>query len=203
MAMGRSAATPGDQRFGDALGESIGVGPAELSCADHSGLDQFVARPTLTLLAKLRFEFRSAELASLAQDLLTKSLRDQRAFGARLNLTRELSQRLVFVLRVEIGHAFRSVIGYERFSDAAVAIADHVTGREVQHRRVIALAQEIDQMKRAVNVDRQRLAQIGIEISQAGAVDYQIEIEFQPCEDIGFYSQTRLSDVALDDFYFF
>src|SRR5262245_66321898 len=55
-------------------------------------------------------------------------------------------------------------------------------------------------MKRAVNVDRQRLAQVGVEIGQAGAVYHQVEIGFQLLERRGFDPEARLRDVAFDDF---
>src|SRR4030095_10013493 len=59
---------------------------------------------------------------------------------------------------------------------------------------------EIDQVKCAVNVDRQRLAQVGVEIGQAGAVDHQVEVGFHALERRGGDPKARLRDVAFDDF---
>src|SRR5262245_28525858 len=55
-------------------------------------------------------------------------------------------------------------------------------------------------MKRAVNIDRQRLAQVRIEIGQAGTVDHQIQVRFQPLQGLRLDTQTRLRDVSFDNF---
>src|SRR5262245_1320081 len=201
---GQVRAEFGDQRFGETLGERVSVGPSQFPRAAHPRLDQFVARPALALFANLRFDLRVAELlvlpARFVHDLLAKPLGDLQALGPRLALRREPPQRFVFGLGVEIGEAFRGVIGRDRFCDAAVAVPHDVTGREVQQRRSVAAAQEIDQVKRAVNIDRQRLTQVGVEIGQAGAVYHQVETGLHALERRRRHPEARLRDVAFDDF---
>src|SRR5262245_3332921 len=54
-------------------------------------------------------------------------------------------------------------------------------------------------MKRAFNINRQRLPQVRVEICQSGAVDHQVEVGFQPLERLWFNPQTWLSDVSLNN----
>ena len=84
-------------------------------------------------------------------------------------------QRLPFALGVEIRDASRRVIWLQLFGDAAVARADDIAGGEMQQRGVIGFAKKFDQVDGGFHVAGQRVAQIGIEIGQARAVDHQIE----------------------------
>ena len=68
---------------------------------------------------------------------------------------------------------------------------------------VVALAQEIEQIARRIDVGGERVAQVGIEIGEAGAVGNDVERALEARLRRGVEAQAGLADVAFDDFDFF
>src|SRR6266481_2474035 len=89
------------------------------------------------------------------------------------------------------------------FGDTAVAHANHVTSGKMHQAGVIALAQKVEQVNGGIDVGRERIAQIGIEIRQASAVHDDVERFCEACLGGFVEPKTRLADVSFDDFHFF
>ena len=64
---------------------------------------------------------------------------------------------------------------------------------------VVAFAKEFQEPQRRVHVGVDRIAQIGIEFGQAGAVDHQVERAGQALPRRRVQTKPCLADVALDD----
>ena len=168
-----------DQRFGKTFGERVGVGPAEFVRAPRACVGESLAQPPHTVLADLIFQrgalqvFRGVFSFS-ARLRRSSSVTSGESARASVSLD-EIFQRLPFFYRVEIGDSARRIVFRQFFQDAAVALADYVASGKMQQRGVIAFFQKIQDVRRGTNIHGQGVAQVGVEIGEAGAVDDDVD----------------------------
>ena len=137
------------------------------------------------------------------QSLTAKFLSELGTFRRLFGLFHELVQCAQFVFRVEVQHARRRVVGPKFFAYAAITRARYIASRKVQQTSVVRLADEVHDVHHSINVRRQGVAQVGIEIRQARAVDNEIEMLAKFFVGSERKSQVWLSDVAFHHFDFF
>ncbi len=87
-----------------------------------------------------------------------------RTLGAFFDAANRLAQRIDFSFGIELGIVGRIVIIPQLFGDPAVAHADNVAGRKMHQPGVIALSEKTEQIDRRIDVGRDCIAQIRIEI---------------------------------------
>src|SRR3989449_1723704 len=87
---------------------------------------------------------------------------------------------------------------YTTLFRSAVARAHHVARRKVQQAGVVGGANKIEQVRYAGDVRCQSVAQVRVEIHQAGAVHHQVEQPLQPRSRLRRHAQPGLADVTLD-----
>ena len=137
----------------------------------------------------------------LLQGLTAKFGRDFRRFRARFRLADQRFERLPFLFGVVIRESHWRVIFRKVFEDAAVAASDHVAGGKMQQRGVMGIAHEIEHVRGGADVRRERVAKIGIEIREPGAVDDHVErSRARRRRTSGCRPRPGLRDVAFDHF---
>jgi hypothetical protein len=103
---------------------------------------------------------------------------------------------LILVPRIKVWLTQWIVVRSQILGDPAVAEADDIAGREMQQRSLLALPLEIQEVDGTVDIDGNGLAEIGIEVSESGAVDDQIELSTEPCLVFRTESKAWLSDIT-------
>src|SRR5215467_1137933 len=68
---------------------------------------------------------------------------------------------------------------------------------------MVGTAHELENMDRSVDIGGKGIAQIGIEVGQAGAVDDEIKVPLQVSRHLIGNSKAELRDIALDNLDFF
>src|SRR5262249_41244189 len=105
-----------------------------------------------------------------------------------------------FPLGIEIGDFGRSVIGTKFFTDPAIASAGHITGRKMQQATMIGGTNKLQNVCGSVNVGGERIAQIGIEIGEAGAVNDEVQLLLKAYRHFWGKAKVWASKIALDHF---
>src|SRR6266478_6540698 len=95
--------------------------------------------------------------------------------SARSSTRRMVSRSESISLAASNCESLAGLIVLQLFGDAAVAHADNVAGRKMHQAGVIALSQKVEQVDRGIDVGRERIAHIRIEIRQTGAVHDEVE----------------------------
>ena len=146
--------------------------------ATHTHAHEPIARPASSIAFQNTVKLRGRSgsfIATSSQRLTTKGLVELGALGTFFDAANGFTQRRDFALGVELGIAGRVIIVVQLFGNAAVAHANNVASRKMHQAGVMALAEKIEQMDCRIHVGREGVAQIGVEIRQAGAVDDEVE----------------------------
>ena len=109
----------------------------------HARTNKAIANPARAIAFQHPFQFIRSDLGGIAaasQRLPAQGFCEFRACGPLLDSLHHFAQRSNFAFRVKIGMIPRVVIDLQLFGHAAVPHANHITGRQMQQRRVIALA---------------------------------------------------------------
>ncbi len=77
-------------------------------------------------------------------------------------------------MRIEVRILRGIVVVVQLLAYASIAHADHIARGKVHQSRLTALPQEAEQVHSGIDVRCQGFAQIGIEVGQPRAVDYQV-----------------------------
>src|SRR6266704_2147281 len=118
---------------------------------------------------------RGSFIPAAAQRLTAKRLGQLRTFSACFDSPNRLAQRIDLALGIELRGICGIVIVAQLLGNAAVAHAYSVAGREMHEPGVIALSQKFQQMDRRIDIGRDGITQIWIEIRQASAVHDEVK----------------------------
>src|SRR5712664_4338017 len=151
-------------------------------------------------LARLRSEERRVgkECRSRWSPYHSQKKRKFRTFGAVFDVLHGFAQRSDLAFGIKISYIRRTVVVMQIFRYAAVTHADYIAGGKMHQRGMIAGANKIQEMFGGFDVGRNGIAQIGIEVSQAGAVHDQVERLLQPSANACFQTKAGNADVAFD-----
>ena len=191
------------QQLGEPLGVRVRVGPAELLRAIGARLRHRLAQ---ALALESRDHVADAAIVALVAALgePRDHVLPQRGLGLRVVvLGRDLGDDAlqVAILRLRVDRlARRRVLEQDVLRDEAVALAGDVARGHVQHHGVIALLDEVRDVERAVDVRRGRIAQVGVEVDEPGEVQHDVDVARESFRDLGREPESRLADVAGDDF---
>ena len=121
------------------------------------------------------------------------------ALGLGLSLLHKFLERAPLLLGVESRQPAWIVVRSQLLGDPPILLSGHVARREMQEPRVIRRSYELKDIDRSVRISREGVAQVGIEIRQARAVNNQIQVLLQMAGNLGAESKPRLGDVPFDD----
>ncbi len=167
-----------DQRFGKALGQRIGIRPAQLVRAAHARFGKHLPQPAKPILANLIFQRRAVQIlgrvllfSGRARESLRSPPRIPRGPPFRAS---ELPADGIPPRRQSPALRSACSSSAKLLEHAPVPPAHHVACGEMQQRGMIASGQKIQQVLRRAHIHRQRIAQVRIEIRQTRAVHDQI-----------------------------
>ncbi len=109
-------------------------------------------------------------------------------------------QSLQLAFGVEVWQVTRVVIRNQVLDDASVPFARYIAGRKVQQSGVIRAPHKLKDIDGSIRVSNQCIAQIGVEVRQARAVDDEVEVSLQTARSLRTQSEPGLRNIALHDF---
>src|SRR6266571_159834 len=90
------------------------------------------------------------------------------------------------------------MVGNDLLADPAIPLAGYVAGRKMQKSGMVGAAHEFENIDSRIGIGRESVAQIGIKVRQAGAVNDQVETFLQIAGGWFAQSQTGLDDIAFN-----
>src|ERR1700757_1837792 len=111
------------------------------------------------------------------------------------------AERSDFAIGVEILEVRGVVAVLQIFSDAPIAHTDDITGGKVHQRSVIAGANKMQEMFGGVDIGRNGIAHIGIEIGQSGPVYDKIKRFREPSAYALFSAEPGLAYIPFNHVY--
>ena len=111
----------------------------------------------------------------------------------------QIMQRLMLTFGVEVSNTGRRVVGTQLFADPSIAGSGHVASGKMDQAGVVGPAHKIQDVHGGIDVGSQGIAQVGIKVGQAGAVDNQVQPAPQAGGNLRGQSEPRLARIAFNN----